>query len=157
MSNTVDIKGLDKGALLAALYNASKPQGLGFIQYNTKPMSAEEGNELIKEDGHSFDYLNGRVMKINISDDQMSTGGYDRDNGQGAVATVVQNLRSGFTVVSQNNNLSELDALIASTEASKLEESTLTLGIDDELRAALIVAKARITSEGPKSGEDGPA
>lgn len=31
MSNTVNIEGLNKADVLAALYNASKPMGMGFL------------------------------------------------------------------------------------------------------------------------------
>lgn len=45
MSKTIAIKGLDKAAVLAALYNASRPQGMGFLQYDPKPMTAEIARE----------------------------------------------------------------------------------------------------------------
>ena len=38
----VSIKNLDKAAVLAALYNASKPLGLGFLQFMAEPMDIEE-------------------------------------------------------------------------------------------------------------------
>lgn len=88
----IDIKGLDKGAVLAALYNASQPLGMGFLHYDPAVMTAEEGNqELSKQVTGPFsggrlyvDYLNGRVMKVDLTTDILLTGGYDRDNGEGA-------------------------------------------------------------------------
>lgn len=90
---TIDIKGLDPAAVLAALYNAAKPQGLGFLQYDPKPMDLKEAQELLKEE--YFDYLNGRVMKIRIGKDSKGIDPrlYDRDNGKGAAAGVIANLR----------------------------------------------------------------
>jgi hypothetical protein len=38
MATSIDLKGLNKAAVLAALYNASKPQGMGFLQYDPTPM-----------------------------------------------------------------------------------------------------------------------
>ena len=38
MSEKISLVGLSKAAVLAALYNASKPQGMGFLQFNPKPM-----------------------------------------------------------------------------------------------------------------------
>ncbi|GAG30986.1 unnamed protein product, partial [marine sediment metagenome] len=41
----------------------------------------------ILDQGHTyFDYLKGRVMKINLSSDELRTALYDRDNGEGAAA-----------------------------------------------------------------------
>ena len=37
------------------------------------------------DDGY-FDYLNGRVMKIDLSEDMLDPWLYDRDNGEGAAA-----------------------------------------------------------------------
>lgn len=38
--------------------------------------------------GTYFDYLNGRVMKIEIGGDELSARTYDRDNGADAVVAV---------------------------------------------------------------------
>ena len=38
----ISIEGLDKSKVLAALYNASRPQGMGFMQYDPNPMTEEE-------------------------------------------------------------------------------------------------------------------
>ena len=91
----IDIAGLDKGAVLAALYNASQPLGMGFLHYDPKPMTAEEGQALIAQAGKyaSFDYLKGRVMKVDLSGDEFRESLYDRDNGAGAAARVVAGLR----------------------------------------------------------------
>jgi hypothetical protein len=88
----VSIKGLDKGAVLAALYNASKPQGMGFVYFDPTPMSAEQGNGLLAK-GADFDYLQGRVMKVNLSKDEFEEWLYDRDNGPGAAEKAIAPLR----------------------------------------------------------------
>ncbi|MBU1970331.1 hypothetical protein KJ605_00935, partial [Patescibacteria group bacterium] len=79
--------------VLAALYNAAKPQGMGFTHYDPAPMTLEQAEQLLKR-GTDFDYLKGRVMKINLCDDTLDTWGYDRDNGEGAAAAVIGSLRS---------------------------------------------------------------
>jgi hypothetical protein len=86
----MNIKGLKKEAVLAALYNASKLQGMGFLHYNPKPMTEAEAAELLKryEANPYFDYLYGRVMKIEISGDELDTGLYNRDNGIDAAEKV---------------------------------------------------------------------
>jgi len=81
----INLKGKDKAAVLMHLYNASKPLGLGFLHYNPAPMILHEEKELLKQ-GTYFDYLIGRVMKIELGGDELDPWGYDRDNGQGAAA-----------------------------------------------------------------------
>jgi hypothetical protein len=89
----VSTAGLKKEKVLAALYNASKPQGMGFMQYNPNPMTDEEARRLLQRSTY-FDYLKGRVMKIDLQeDDGFEAGGYDRDNGQGAAQKAIDELR----------------------------------------------------------------
>lgn len=85
----VSIKGISKGKVLAALYNNSHPLGLGILQYDPKPMTEEEGENLLKQSTY-FDYLKGRVMKVDLSDDDaFNECLYDRDNGEGAAQKAV--------------------------------------------------------------------
>ena len=81
----IDISGMDKAEILANLFNASKPQGMGFLQPHASEMTIEEARNLLQEQTY-FDYVRGRVMKINLSGDTLKTALYDRDNGQGAAA-----------------------------------------------------------------------
>jgi hypothetical protein len=101
-SDEIDISGLDKAEVLAALYNASRPQGMGMLHFEKKGMTKEEAATYIGEaqafdKAHGdrerlyFDYLKGRVMKIDLGGDSMSTRLYDRDNGEGAAARALQN------------------------------------------------------------------
>jgi hypothetical protein len=92
MQNTIDISKLNKAELLAALYNASHQQGMGFLQSRgTSFLTAKEAEELLKQQ-HYFDYLYGRVMKIDLSSDKLDPWLYDRDNGQGTAQLVVNTL-----------------------------------------------------------------
>lgn len=86
--NLISIRGLDKAAVLAALYNASKPQGAGFMKYNPQPMTRDEAAALLERTPY-FDYLHGRVMKVDLSGDEFDPWGYDRDDGQGAAEKAV--------------------------------------------------------------------
>ena len=88
MSNTINIKGIDKAAILAALYNASKQQGMGFLQSRgSTSMTVEDAQKEIDAGyGAYFDYLHGRVMKVEISKGEIDPWLYDRDNGDGAAA-----------------------------------------------------------------------
>lgn len=89
----VDVSGLDPAAVLAALYNASCPLGMGFLQYDPKPMTIQEADEYLAI-GTRFDYLNGRLMKVEIIvGDELEAGLYDRDLGDGQAANVIEILR----------------------------------------------------------------
>lgn len=90
----VSIDGLDRAEVLAALYNNSRPLGLGILHFQPEPMTKEEAAELLKEQS-SFDYLKGRLMKIELKEDatEIFEGLYDRDLGAGACARVIDSLR----------------------------------------------------------------
>lgn len=88
----MNIKGLDKAEVLAALFNASHQQGMGFLDSRGgRDMTKERAAEILKitED---FDYLDGRVMKISLDRDEVETRLYDRDNGQGAAERAIAHL-----------------------------------------------------------------
>ena len=104
---TIDLKGLDKAAVLAALYNAAKPQGLGFLHFDPAPMTVPEASILLADrqaklkefnstggnlDEIYFDYLKGRVMKVDLSGDELIFWLYDRDNGEGAAQRAIDGI-----------------------------------------------------------------
>jgi hypothetical protein len=114
-SGNVDITGLDKNEVLAALYNRSRPQGMGFLHYDAKPWTAEDARKYIEQtlehfstigyssaNAYSFDYVNGRVLKVNIADDTFSPHMYDRDNGAGAAQEVIDTLIHSGEVAAQD-------------------------------------------------------
>lgn len=89
----VNIKGLKKSEVLIALYNNSKIQGLGSLQAINRDLTIDEATALLKKDTY-FDYLYGKVMKIDLSSDiEFDEWGYDRDNGQGSAKQVIEKLR----------------------------------------------------------------
>ena len=92
MNKTIDISNLNKADVLAALYNNSRPLGMGFLQSDPQPMKAEEAQELLDSGQTYFDYLKGRVMKIDLKTDQLYPGLYDRDNGEGSVKRVIDGI-----------------------------------------------------------------
>lgn len=94
----VNTTGLSRGHVLAALYNASKPQGLGFLQYDPTPMTIDSAEVFLSECQHDdnfyFDYLKGRVMKVDLRDHEgFEEFLYDRDNGPGAADRAIKALR----------------------------------------------------------------
>ncbi len=89
MSDRIDISNKDKAEVLAALFNRARPQGLGFLQYRNRTMSVDEARTLL-ETQTCFDYLEGRVMKINLSGSDFNPTLYDLDNGSGAAETALR-------------------------------------------------------------------
>jgi len=80
----IDLKNRNKAEVLSTLYNNSKPQGMGFLGFTPEDMTEQEAQDLLDTGQTYFDYLKGRIMKIDLSGDEMRTAMYDRDNGQGA-------------------------------------------------------------------------
>ncbi len=120
--STVDIAGVDKGQLLAALFNHSRVRGLGVLQDIGRDLTVEEARTLVESimaggpaddsDRHFgprhrqprlvFDYLYGRPLKVDITGDEVDAWGYDRDNGGvGALAHIVDQLRESAAPVAE--------------------------------------------------------
>jgi len=107
---TIDISGIDKAALLVALFNNSAPGGMGFLQAGFGPtvMTVDDARQVIASEHHdpgapreglSYDYLFGRPLKSDISGDSYDPWGYDRDNGgPGTAAGIIEKLRTQGTV-----------------------------------------------------------
>jgi hypothetical protein len=82
------VKDLDPARILRALYNASKPVGMGFYALNSetaKQMTVEMARKYIEENskyGNYWDYVHGRPIKVGISKDgTINPWRFDRDNG----------------------------------------------------------------------------
>ena len=91
----MNIEGLDKAEVLAALYNGTRQQGMGFMQERgAEGMSVEQARKELADNKRAyFDYLHGRVMKIDLSSDELDTWLYNRDNGHGAAEAIIEVLR----------------------------------------------------------------
>lgn len=93
----IDIKDLNKAEVLKALYDGSRIQGMGFMQAVPEgTVTVEHCKMLLETTGYPyFDYLYGRVMKVDLSKDEFDERLYDRDNGKGAAARIIDRLRNG--------------------------------------------------------------
>jgi len=90
----IDITGLDKAEVLAALFNGSKQQGMGFMdKRGAVDMTVDQAKEILKETCN-FDYLYGRVMKTDLSGNEVTSWLYDRDNGKGHAEMIINDLRN---------------------------------------------------------------
>jgi hypothetical protein len=87
----IDISKLDKAAVLAALYNNARPQGLGHLRHKPEDMTREQAQKLL-ERGTYFDYVQGRVLKVDLDTNILDPWLYDRDNGQRAAQRAIETL-----------------------------------------------------------------
>lgn len=147
----VNIAGLDKAAVLATLFNATAPSGMGFLQAQFGPsiMTVEDAQSVIDNVGSNdpgflhgkldYDYLFGRPLKVDLSGDEFDPWEFDRDNGgTGTAQRFIGNLRETGQVNSVE--LSEhrkrlLDENIAATHEfiktlTTVEGNTFHLGGD---------------------------
>lgn len=89
----IDIRNLDKAEVLKVLYDASHHQGLGFLQaVPDSVVTVEHCRDLLASNTY-FDYLYGKVMKVDLRDDFFNEAMYDRDNGPGAAQRAINKLR----------------------------------------------------------------
>ena len=104
----IDIKGLDKAEVLYSLWHNSHAQGMSFLGLPRakEGFTLEHARELIKETGYVlegenrpcclyFDYLEGHVIKCDITNDEFDERLYDRDCGEGAAAKAIEYVREG--------------------------------------------------------------
>ena len=98
----VKYNGLTKAEVLCALYNNSKPQGLGVFVYQHRELTLQVAEMMLKE-RTIFDYIQGRVIKVDLSeDDGFEEWLYDRDNGEGAAQKALDDY------LTEKNNVSNV-------------------------------------------------
>lgn len=101
--SVVDITGLDKAEVLLALYNNSHCQGLGFLQAVNNYTLQDARRDIDECPDYYFDYLHGRVIKVDLSGDAFDSWGYDRDNGEGAAEAVIKALKEYNELMQQED------------------------------------------------------
>lgn len=83
------IKGLDKAEVLKALYDSSHVQGMGVLQaVPDGTVTVEHCRDLLKHTTY-FDYLYGRVLKVDLSRDVFDERLYERDNGRDSASRAI--------------------------------------------------------------------
>lgn len=95
-----NVKGIGEAALLAALFNAAKPDEQDAMYSRHESMTKEEASALLDElSGHNtpvrIDKLYGRYILMTFwpGMTKINGTGYDAQNGWGKAATVVESLR----------------------------------------------------------------
>ncbi|NGX48136.1 MAG: hypothetical protein K1000chlam3_01526 [Chlamydiae bacterium] len=139
---TIDVTGLNKATVLVALYNTAKPQGMGFLHYDPTPMALDEAKEILSQTT-DFDYLKGRVMKVDLSEDTFDPWLFDRDNGEGAAKRVIDSLRetndpNNKTIQKKHSDNTYLSAIYTETHlkdkmkiTTKGKHVEINLGLSD--------------------------
>lgn len=93
MNDHIDISRKSPAAVLAALYNAAPcGPGLSAFQYQRGDVTEADAAALIERHGTNFDYVQGRVLKVDLAEHPMRIDLYDRDNGSGAGARAIEAL-----------------------------------------------------------------
>lgn len=100
----MDITNLSKPKVLAALFNAAKPLGLGYLQYNHHHLMDETEAATLLENQDWFDYVEGRLMKVSIVSQsrallygktettELNTSMYNLNNGENAAENALSQL-----------------------------------------------------------------
>lgn len=86
----IDITGLDKGEVLAALINGGSPMGMGALHYR----SVTPDEVRIHAQYGYVDYCCGVPIKADLRGDSFEERLYDRDQGGGRAASIIAALRS---------------------------------------------------------------
>lgn len=104
----INIQGLPKAKVLAALHNATSALGMGRLHDLGRDMTEAEAQAFIDRgtddmgfdrdrthDGNTlkFDYVRGRPIKANLAGDEFDERGFDRDAGQGRAERAIATLR----------------------------------------------------------------
>lgn len=122
----VNIAGLDKAEVLLALWQASQMQGMSFLGILASgELTLEQAQKEIQERKHTgfdgkdiiyFDYLNGKVMKVDLGQDEFDPRLYDRDNGDGAAQRAIDNLKIALKVKNGEISYSDIPAEAAKAD-----------------------------------------
>lgn len=87
----MDISKYAKADVLRVLYNNARVMGMGYLPFRPGDLTKEEAEKLLEENTY-FDYLYGRVMKVDLSSDKIKTALYNRDNGKDAAEKAIATL-----------------------------------------------------------------
>lgn len=89
----INIRGVDKADVLAALYNRAHGSPAGGFSYMQKDMTTQEAKLLLeRQKSLRFDYVKGRPLKVDLSEDIIDVTSYDRDNGGYAARRALSHL-----------------------------------------------------------------
>lgn len=122
----VSIRCMDKAEVLLALWQASQMQGMSFLGFLASgELTLEQAQKEVQERKHTredgtdsifFDYLNGKVLKVDLGQDEFDPRLYDRDNGEGAAQRAIDNLKIALKVKNGEVSYSDIPAEAAKAD-----------------------------------------
>jgi len=120
-SHIISCKPLSSGAVLAMLYNNSKPLGMGVHAYDPTPMTAEVAEEILAKNPNP-DYCKGRPIKTNFAFYPiLDSRSFDRNNGgTGTMKKLVSHLQ-------KTGDVSHLPSSTTPSEKEEEEEEEESL------------------------------
>ncbi|SHF41536.1 hypothetical protein SAMN05444392_12325 [Seinonella peptonophila] len=92
----IDISGLDKAAVLAALYCNAKSLRMPrkvYVPYSGRIFITIEQAQSYLDGGLTFDTIEDHVLRIDLSGEEFNPSRYDRFNGAGKAQRVIEHLR----------------------------------------------------------------
>lgn len=111
--NKIDISKLDKAKVLQVLYKRASHQGFGYVVDTVDSLSYEQAQKLLKFTT-KFEYLGGRLLKIDLAENTLDTFFYNQSNGaEAAEKAICEFFHSSVHYPSHNNHLG-LEAATAS-------------------------------------------
>lgn len=133
----VDIKGLDKAEVLHALWRHSHAQGLSFLGLTPEGFTLEKAQSLIKEKQDKnarlyFDYVEGHVIKCDLSGDAFDEFLYDRDCGPGAAEAAIDELRTCMAI---KDNVIKTASEIDFEKDLETNKTALEIEFENEMKA----------------------
>lgn len=147
----IQIGNLSKASILASLYNASSPIGVGFVGAINGPVTMDDvsARDYINQRGGNlkFDYVYGRPIKVDLTGDSFDPRLYDRRNGGVGIARrIVEKLRksnevsSSYTHAIHNANLmsalSDTQGGISGVAALFMMREFRTMKVEPDLNLA---------------------
>ncbi|MFE4653561.1 hypothetical protein [Streptomyces sp. NPDC056707] len=92
---SIDLSGLSKAHVLTALYNnAALPPTHTVPNPRTGPMTVPEAELWMRRQDGRFDYVEDRLLRVDLSHSEFSPRGYDQANGLGLAQQVIDHLRT---------------------------------------------------------------
>ena len=90
----INISGLNKAEVFRVLYNAAIPEMIAILGSDGIEISRERAKQIVKKEARTnFDRWGIKVLRINIANDVLDSGAYNRANGEGVAEKAIRSLR----------------------------------------------------------------
>ena len=134
----IDISGLKKPLVLKYLWDNAQGEGPGSADESVQRLAsllrlrkmtiteAEEHIQSCLSEGQplKFDFLAGKLLRVDISRNQMNTVLYDDTHGQGAAETAISMARNSICEENFPNEFHRFDQAVAASNVTNMKELT---------------------------------